>query len=351
MTRGVTWWNDETIKLIKENFVAASVPTWACRVPGPEGDFLRSAGIDKHWVTSSGYMSCVSASGKHLGNKPCFEVLAEFEKLPENERKAGAVKVPLLKASENIILAPPKDGLVLRVHARFLNRGDDGTVRRAVTSDFPLMREKPRVLNSWQLFLQPNTEYMWLTRDEWQSLVPNTPVKGQKIEAPDVVAERMARFHLTPQRATTSEGGIVDKKSVNEARFELVVDEVTSGQIKLELNGFVHWGSVYDASQATTPNGPLRQGYATPLFGHVEYDRKNKVFTRFDIVAPGDTWGRWGDANGKSMYVERPGQTPFGFAFELATGDSPSDRIPPGGNGKYVTDRGYFAESITSGAK
>ena len=44
------------------------------------------------------------------------------------------------------------------------------------------------------------------------------------------------------------------------------------------------------------------------------------------------------------MYVERPGRTPFGFAFELATGDSPTDRIPPGGNGRYVTERtGYFA--------
>jgi len=28
----------------------------------------------------------------------------------------------------------------------------------------------------------------------------------------------------------------------------------------------------------------------------------------------------------------------------LATGDSPSDRIPPGGNGSYVSERtGYFA--------
>jgi hypothetical protein len=42
------------------------------------------------------------------------------------------------------------------------------------------------------------------------------------------------------------------------------------------------------------------------------------------------------------MYVERPGRNPFGFAFELATGDSPTDRIPPGGNGSYVERTGYF---------
>ena len=49
------------------------------------------------------------------------------------------------------------------------------------------------------------------------------------------------------------------------------------------------------------------------------YDRKKRAFTRFDIVALGDTWGRWGDANRKSMYVECLGRSPFGFAFELAT--------------------------------
>ena len=62
-----------------------------------------------------------------------------------------------------------------------------------------------------------------------------------------------------------------------------------------------------------------------------------------DIVAPGEVWGRWGDANGKSMYVDRPGREPFGFAFELATGDSPTDHIPPGGNGRYVERSGYSA--------
>ena len=157
------------------------------------------------------------------------------------------------------------------------------------------------------------------------------------------IVERMARFHLTPQRATTSEGGIVSKRSVKAARLAVVVEDVSSQQIRMALTGFVHWGSDYDQSKATTPNGPLGQGYETPLHGRLEYDRTKKVFTRFDIVAPGHVWGRWGDANGKSMYVERPGRHPFGFALELATGKSPSDRIPPGGNGHYVTDRGYFS--------
>ncbi len=343
MSRELTWWNDETINLIKENFVAVSVPTWVCRADSPEGKFLRAAGIDKHWVTSSGYMHCISASGKFLGGRPCEEVLAEFLKLPAAERTPGAVDVPDLSPSETIIPSPPEGGLVLRVHGRFLAAGDDGKLRRAEISDFPLMPDDRQVSRTWRLFMQPNTEYMWLTRAEWRALVPENATKGLRIAVDSAVAERMARFHLTPQRATTSEGGIVSRRAVKSAQVALVVDNVSPQIIEMKLEGHVHWGSDYDESKATSPNGPLAQGFETTLDGRLVYDRAKGAFTQFDIVAPGEVWGRWGDANGKSMYVERPGRSPFGFAFELTTDTSPTDRIPPGGNGRYVAEgTGYF---------
>jgi len=345
VTRGVTFWNDETIKLIKKHFVAASVPTWVCRAEGPEGEFLRSAGIHKQWVTSSGYMSCVSASGKMLGRRPCEEVLAAFKKLPERERRPGAVKTPDIGPSQRVIPSPPEGGLVLRVHARFLARDKDGRLRPAKTTDFPLMRNHPKVMRQWEKFLQPNTEYMWLTRGEWQSLVPAKPEKGKSADVPPAIALRMARFHLIPQRATTSEGGVKSARAVKTATITITVTDVSQQMVRMELRGRVHWGSDYDAAKASSPNGPLGQGFETPLDGRLDYDRKKKVFTRFDIVAPGHVWGRWGDANGRSMVVERPGRAPFGFALELATGDSPTDRIPPGGNGRYVERAGYFATS------
>ena len=345
MSRGLTFWTDETIRLIRENFIAVSVPTWLARAPGPEGDFLRQAGIDKRWVTSSGYMHCISASGRFLGTRPSDAILQKFNELPAAERAPGAVRVGELAASEQRIPSPPEGGMVLRVHARFLARDDTGTLRHARTTDFPLMLAKPKVLRSWTLFLQPNTEYMWLTRDEWRALVPPRPVKGQRLEVDPALAMRMARFHLTPQRATTSEGGIIHPKLVKEARLGLKVVSVTPQSIRMELAGRIHWGSDYEPGKATTPNGPLAQGFASAIEGRLEYDRKTNVFTRFDIVAPGDTWGRWGDANRKSMYVERPGRSPFGFALERADGKRSTDRIPPGGNGRYVTGRtGYFPD-------
>lgn len=324
-----------------------AVPTWLCRVESPEGAFLREAGIHKQWVTSSGYMTCVTADGKLLGTSPTPKVLQKYFELPEIERRPGLLKIPDLEASEKVIPDPPADGMVLRVHARFLAGDNDGKLRHAETTDFPLLCANPPALKTWKQFLQPNTEYMWLTKNEWQALVPSDPKPGQSIAFNPLIAERLARFHLTPQRATTSEGGIVSKQSVKEATLTARITKVSDNEIHMDVTGKVHWGSDFDPAKATTPNGPLKQGFTSSICGRLIYDRQQNRFARFDLLAPGEIWGRWGDANGKSMYVERPGKTPFGFALELATGDSPTDRIPPGGNGRYISQQsGYFGPSM-----
>jgi hypothetical protein len=245
------------------------VPTEVSRAKGPEGEFLRGAGIDKHWVTSSGYMSCVSPSGKWLGHEPSTKVLEAFGKLPKDEREPNAVKVPDLKTSEAVIPTPPEGGLVLRVHGRFLGRDDTENLRPVKGHDFPQLRGKESAIRSHQFLFEPNTEYMWMTKEEWQSLVPAKPVKGDRLAVASAISERMARFHLSPRRALTSEDGIVAKK----------------------------------------------------------------------------VWGRWGDANGKSQTIERSGRSPIGFAFELAKGGSPTDRLPPAGHGGRALRAGYFAAS------
>jgi hypothetical protein len=343
VSRALTFWTDANIKLIKENFVAAAVPTWTCRAKSPEGEFLRGAGIDKQWVTSSGYMICVSPSGKMLGYSPSTKVLEAFRKLPESERVAGAIKVPDLKPEERLIPSPPERGLVLKVHARFLSRDENGGLRYARTEDFPLMTTKSESRNPWKLFLEPNTEYMWITEEEGKSLLPAKAQNGMTFEFNPRLIDRLVRFHLTPRRAMTSEGGILRKNDVKMAKASLVVEEVTPDRIRMRLDGQIHTGAEFDRDKATTPNGPLGFGFQSSLHGIIEYDRTRQRFTRFDVVAPGEVWGRWGDANGKSLFAERPESTPFGFAFELSDGKSPTERIPPGGNPAYIGPKsGYF---------
>ena len=336
MGRAPSAWTDAKIKLIKEHFIAAAVPTELCRLQCPEGEFLRGAGIDKHWVTSSGYFSCVSASGKWLGHAPSEKVLEVFRSLPKAERRPRAIEVRYLEPAETMIPSPPAGGLVLRVHGRFLAGDVRGQLRHVTQADFP------RNKGDLGFLLAPNTEYMWLTAQEWQTLVPANPVQGQKLPVSSALSERIARFHLSPRRALTSEDGIAPKSAIKRAELSVVVDEVADDRIRLGLEGFIHWGSDYDAAKATTPNGPLPFGYAAPIHGILEYDPVKKMFVRFDIVAPGEVWGRWGDANNNSQTVERAGRTPIGFAFELAQGGSPTNRLPPAGHGGRALRAGYF---------
>ncbi|MEZ5304847.1 MAG: hypothetical protein R3F11_29990 [Verrucomicrobiales bacterium] len=202
------------------------MPTWLCRDPGPEGEFLRKASIDQHWVTSSGYLNCVSAGGRFLGGMASPEILDAFAKLPENERLPGAVKVPGLPEAARVIPEPPEGGIVLRVHARFLHR-EGGTLRAAALGDFPQIAAEPDRWAHWALFLQPNTEYAWLTADECRAMIPDNPKAGDRIEGDPTIAARLARFHLTPKRATTSEAGILRPSDVRAARFTLEVTEAT----------------------------------------------------------------------------------------------------------------------------
>lgn len=346
MGRAPSLWNDASIKLIKEKFIAVAVPTDVCRAKTPEGEFLRGAGIHKIWVTSSGYMSCVSASGKFLGNGlPTVKILAAFQKLPETERAPGVIKFRDLDPRERLIPSPPKGALVLRVHGRFMSRTVQGDLCYTIGEDFVQFRSKKGVLRSYRMLFEPNVESMWLTETEWKSLVPEHPTSGQKVAVLPAIGERIARFHLSPRRALTSEDGIVPKRAIRAAKLTLVVDDVRPERIRLRMTGFVHTGTVYDEAKATTPNGPLGFGYATPIHGILDYDRTKKVFVRFDMIAPGDVWGRWGDANGDSQQVERPGRAPVCFAFELASGDSPSNRIPPGGHGGRALRSGYLSGS------
>jgi len=337
-------WNDASIKFIKEHFVAAAVSTDLFHAKTPEGAFLCGAGIDKQWVSSSGYFSCVSPSGKFLGSFPSDKVLEAFMKLPEADRKAGAIEVPDLKPSECEIPSPPEGGLILRVYGRFLASDDKGQLRHIKGNDLPQFRGEDADIRFVGVFLQPNTEYMWLTKEEWQSLVPAKPVKEEKVDVAHAIAERLARFHLSPRRALTSQDSIVAKKQIKSAKLTLHVENVSPERIRLRLAGFIHHGSDYDEAKATSPNGPLGFGFASPIHGVLEYDRKKEAFTRFDIVAPGEVWGRWGDANGKSLTIERPGKAPVGFAFELAEGNIPTDRIPPGGHGGRALRNEYFAK-------
>jgi hypothetical protein len=327
--------------LIREHFVAVAVPTQVQGGKTPEAEFVRTCGCK--WVTSAGYMDVVTASGKHLGHFPSQKILDAFRKLPEEDRRPSGGNIPDLKPGEAAVPAPPPNGLILLVHTRAMARDDKGGYRAVTAADYPLVKGGGNRFASLKSFgnFGPNVDSMWLTEAEWRGLVPAKPVKGRRFDVAPAITERLARFHLVPHKMVGGSGSW-GKANVKKLRLTLTVEDVTADRVRLRAEGFARLGSTYDAAKATPPNGPLGHGYEARLHGLLEYDRTKGTFTRFDLIALGDVWGRWGDANGKSMAVERPGRTPVLIAFGLAAGDSPTYRIPPGGWGSHYLRAGYF---------
>jgi hypothetical protein len=176
---------------------------------------------------------------------------------------------------------------------------------------------------------------MWLTRSEWQSLVPARPRKGEQFSMPAAIADRLCRWHLNPL-FVYGEANPLAKSEVRAAKLTLTVAEVSAEAVQLRLDGSARLGKEARAVMKTGQKACLDQwGFEPRVLGFLEYDRRKQVFTRFDIVALGDHFGRLGICDSAS----RPGCQPLGIAFELVTSDAPAERVPPG---RTVPARKYF---------
>ena len=290
------------------------------------GDYLRQTLGDNLFCTSTGYKHVITASGREIGSaNRLAEALRAFQELPESERKPAAVKSGAPGPIDQTVVPPPapRDGLVAKIYGRMLARNTDGSLRHVHVGDFPLVqgRDDDRAGRVGYLF-EAQPDYFWLTKEEADALVPAEPRAGQTQRVPEAITQRICRFHLIPARIY-GEGGEWGRSAVRRAELALTVTKVSDKRIEMTLAGSAHMGSEYEAAKATTPTGPLGLGYAPTLEGVLTYDRVNKCFTRFDVVALGDAWGRMGDANGKSVSIERPGRNPLAFSFERVGPDAP----------------------------
>lgn len=306
---------------------------------------MRATLGDRFFPTASGYRACITAGGVNLkhGGRPA-RALAAFRQLPKSQRAAGAVRVGALDPVDERVrpAQPPVDGMILKVHARLMRRETGGSLGYVSQADFPRMADfdDKRLARSAYLF-ESSVDHAWLLPDEWRAFVVDVREPGQVIEASRDVVQRLCRFHLIPQRIY-AEGGEWPRKQIRGARLAATVLTIRDDRIEFGLTGFARLGSEYDAAIATTPNGKLKRGYECEFEGRATYDRKRRRFVRFDLLAVGDSWGRMGDANGKSVSVERPLRAPLVFAFALVDGSRPVDRLVPMGRASKLVGHRYL---------
>jgi len=314
--RESTFADAKIIQLINENFVPVAADDWyQRRREDDEGVFFRKVADQGPRQGQGGStrqgIYAFTASGKLLGYRNHSDVnvmrafvtdsLAQWNKLPAVARAQGAVEVGKAKKIDaNYERTPPKDGLIVNVFTRILDRTDDFFCHG--TCKFPGGQRSAH-------------DRLWLTADELQALMPKDAKPGQEIAIPAAVTYRLARFHLTDN--TRGEPPMWTKPQVRSTSLKLVVDAIADNEVRLKLSGAILLAT--DANVKTA-----QRGYDVSLIGDIRYNLASRKMTRFDIVALGDHWGQGPYTGGA-----RPGRTPLGIALELANPERAADRVPP----------------------
>lgn len=353
------------MRFVKENFIALAVDGRTVNYfTDSEIDFLK-----RHVRVANGAhgaVDVVSASGQPLGPgelhpakdvflKSLQRAIKKWNELPESERRPGAVQVPergLIDPKRADAVKPPAEALIIRVYNRQLGRTHEGEWRYTMPEDYiPYLRD-PKFVgspNATDLFRQPANDFMWVPKSEWQALLPVDPVRGQRVEVPRTLTERIFRYHLDPARGL-SESDSFAHASADAGRLDLTVAEVSPTTVVLRLDGFAklynprtHLLTYQPVSVKQRTQSQIPLDYRPRLLGYIAFDQAGKSVTRFDVVALGEIRGRPVDGN---LLGERLGEVNLlGIAFELVSNPAPADYVSPKGlrgNGGRYDLRRYF---------
>ncbi|MBL8793886.1 MAG: RNA polymerase sigma factor [Planctomycetia bacterium] len=321
--RSPNLWSEANFDLIRERFVAVAANGQVLmKRQDAEGEFIRTT-CGFEFRPQGQAVVCFTAGGKNLGSDP-QRAWQAFLKLPNEERSAGAVVVDDLDPVDTSIAPtqPPAGGLILKIYARPLTRDAHGELRHAAAADFTLGEAQSF---DRRTMIEASPDHMWLTADEWKSLVPTTSWQGERYLVQSAITHRLVRHHLVPSRICSS-GAPWSARSIRAAELTLTVAEVHPDRLQLRLEGHAQLGATHDP---TRPVEEHELGYEAQVHGFLTYDRARQGFTRFDVTALGDVYGKLEGLNG--LLGARPGRQPLGFAFELATSDKPADRTVPTG--------------------
>jgi hypothetical protein len=252
-------------------------------------------------------------------------VALAYQRLPKDDRLAPVPDPATATPAERPVPQPPKDGMIVRGYCTYL-RDYDGRIDRA--SQFYYLENPDR----WMAETQ--SDLLWLTRSERESLIPADPEVGQRRD----VAEAIQRRFYSTIGIDYMEGSVTSLP-VRESTMTLTVEAADDEAIVLRLDGYAHLGKPFDETLRTEANS---RGCELRASGRLRYDRTKNAIERFDVVGVGRGWGN------KMDYVDREIRIRdypwlYGIAWELVTGEAPQDRIPPYNLLHYNSTGPYFA--------
>ncbi len=244
--------------------------------------------------------------------------LARWEELPESERLLPGPPIGGARFDARAGAPPrrwedlrPEDGLVLRVVARDVERGDGPDDWRA---------------HAW------NQDHAWFTREEALALVPAEARVGAELVWPAELALRLACCHLVDD--VRGQVPAFRREEVERAELRTRVEAADGDRLELELSGRTRASAhgrwpVHGFEDAAQPAEQTR-GFETELLGRATFDRAAQRFTRFELVAIGTRWGGT-QFNGR---FDDLAPAPVGVSLTLAVTDQ-AGRVAPARIAEY----------------
>lgn len=278
------------------------------------------------------HLAVVSASGKQLGKKEprlierdLHSALEEYARLPKQERLAELEDPALAKPPARPVPQPPVNGLIIRGYCTYVKLNESKSVVRSPQFYY---EENP---DRWQAETQ--SDLLWLSEAEWNSLIPPQPKVGDRSEVRPAIQKR---FYSTI--GIDYMEGSVNSLPATAHTMTLTVRKVDDHQLVLQLDGEAQLGVEFAEQGRLKPNS---RGCNLRVLGEVQYNRSQKKIERFDVVGIGRAWGN------KMDYLDREVRLKdypwmYGIAWELVTGTAPQDRIPPYNLLHYNSAGPYF---------
>jgi len=252
---------------------------------------------DKPFFMPNGTPFFCTASGTLLKKG-----LGDWNRLPDSERKPGAIKIPEPKEDPKRVekdlrlTKPPANTLILRTYVRGLKIDEKDRLYAPKLIDWEYNQKLPA---------EPNRDFMWLQESEWKALVPKKPERDDSFTVPDVVRDRICYWHIAGGYHTLP--GYHTKDQFQSREMTATIDELRADGFTLRLTG----------------SAQLKTKATYRFHGVLRYDSKKGAFTRFDVIALCD--------EGMEPKKHAQNVAPFrhyGVAFELA-GNRTDDLLPP----------------------
>ena len=290
--------SNATVKLLNEQFVPLACTVGYGKVLAASGKEVAPA-FNSHLLPQR-----PDDENNPLAPERLRAVLAEFKMLPAADRKPKISQLPDLWNKVGVP-GPPEGVLILREFVRRLDGDGKGSLSPVAEAEH---------------------DFLWMTKEEWTSLVPKKPSVGKTYPVPSFLVTRIGKHHADAQEASLH----LRLQTEPTPTLTMTVESVSADEVRLRLQG--SFQVVVTGEDSADEKALATVDYRA--HGCLRYDVRKKAFTRFDIAVLGKV------TPGK---LEPSLRTPMvGLFFELSPGDSPFERLPPGRCGFAGLEEGGY---------